>query len=924
MFFLRYYGFHQRQFFVSIMEQHVLKCRQKYSELIFPKSESFIHAKVYLVSYTVAMILAIKNYFLFFSLDSHFTTSNECIYICHMKNEDRRTLLTNISSMTRDEKKTLEINRGSGSIGKEFIKLAGWKDECTRYFACYYKSVDIITVPSDRDTIMTTLYGLCSRNAGKGFIFKNYDMISHLEFLGYDKKLLAKNLRTRLTTSFTTYLAYIEQKKVILICGKLANSYNTNQCVENIVTSIKCFLTLYGEIIQNELTVIGIMIRENEEEDKTIRCKFCKLFSTSHKAFESTDNFISWWKPIENFHNWWDLDGSQRVSICPDDRNKSLFDILAAEILGFMAAAMIPTIPSLTKDVIQQLRQTYLLYTPEQMNAYFSDNKHVIIQGSYGSGKSILGLKKLELIWKNFTKNEIIFYVNYDNKSQLHTQMEINVREVLRTVSRNVQFISSFGEISKLRDSTVYVWQNEAGENLSTIMEKFTNAENLKMVKVNVIVEEYDGETLTQNEAAHIKKLIKTANFKESHVIILQQPLTKKRSWSVGKDSYERESYLFQELEGPFKVIKLEKTLRCTNEIYNLTKFTQNLVENNGSVFPTDIDKLKPPPKQTSINVESTESTIPSKENVCSDPNKIGEPLEQDLDLDHTFKNLSALQNRNGGKSKIVSNFGFVCEPRKGLDITKKTPKLIEFSEQINSTSNIAVIALTLALNEFVFENKKTTLLYTSDKEPKILRMAIHLFPHIISKVYKIESLEEYEVRYTESLEEYLKNKETRMVFVSNFRSVNGMEFDNVLILLNRLEYYLKHFLPQMISRCNCNLNFILLPKGKEFVKRRSSWAKLSNFLLRSKSVEEKFTVGNMIEEWKRESLVKSCEWDYKIIECQIQTCKEEGKCYSISNETDDLFTVHSEYYGNHLSVHNENLEGNEQTVDTCGFAEGR
>ena len=849
-----------------------------------------------------------------------------------MKSEDRRTLLTNISDMTRDEKKTLEINRGAGTIGKEYIKLAGWKDECTRYFASYYKSLDIITVPSDRDTIMTTLYELCSRNAGRGFIFKNYDMINHLEFLGFDKNLLVKNLMTKLTTNFPTYLAYIERKKVILICGKTVNSNNPNQCVENIVTSIKCFLTLYGEIIQgNGITVIGILIKENEEEDKSIRCKFCELFSTSHIDFESTDNFLTWWKPIETFHNWWDLDGSQRIGIRTDDRNETLFDILAAEILGFMAAAMIPTIPSLTKDVIQQLRQTYLLYTPQQMNAYFSDNKHVVIQGSYGSGKSILGLKKLELIWKNFTENEIIFYVNYDSKSQLHTQMEINVREVLRTFSRNVHCIRSFEEMSKFRDSTVYIWQNKASEKLSTILKKFMGMEKLEIVKVNVIVEEYDGETLTRNEAAQIKKLMKMDNFKESHVIILQQPLTKKRSWSVGKDSYERESCMFQELEGPFKVIKLEKTLRCTNEIHNLTKFTQNLVENQESVFPTDIEKLKPPLKQTSVNAEINSeifsnpgTTISSKENVGSDPKKIDEPLEQPIDLDHAFKNLSVLRNLGGGKSKIVSNFGFVCEPQKGLDITKKTPELIQFSEQINSTSNIAVIALTLALNKFISENKKTTLLYTSDKEPKILRMAIHLFPHIVSKVCKTETIKEYEVIYTESFEEYLENKEARMVFVTNFRSVNGMEFDNVLILLNRSEYYLKHFLPQMISRCNCNLNFILLPKENESVKRVSSLTKLSNFLLRSKSVEEKFTVGNMIEDWKEKSLVESCEWDYRIIECQKQTCKEDRKCYCILSETDDLVTVHSEYYRNHLSAHNENLQENQQAVDTCDFAKDR
>ena len=42
------------------------------------------------------------------------------------------------------------------------------------------------------------------------------------------------------------------------------------------------------------------------------------------------------------------------------------------------------------------------------MNILFSEAKHVVIKGSYGSGKSILGLKKLELIWKSEMKKLFI------------------------------------------------------------------------------------------------------------------------------------------------------------------------------------------------------------------------------------------------------------------------------------------------------------------------------------------------------------------------------------------------------------------------------------------------------------------------------------------------------------------------------------
>ena len=175
----------------------------------------------------------------------------------------------------------------------------------------------------------------------------------------------------------------------------------------------------------------------------------------------------------------------------------------------------------------------------------------------------------------------------------------------------------------------------------------------------------------------------------------------------------------------------------------------------------------------------------------------------------------------------IVTKFGFVCEPRRELNIPREKPKLIEFSENIYSTVDIAVIAFSLALNEFIFESRKTTLLYTTENKPEILRRAIYLFPQIISNVCPIKSLEEYKVMYTESFEEYLENKESRLVLLSNFRNVNGMEFENVLILLNRSEYYLKHYLPQMISRCNCNLNFIVLPQENSLLKHREVGRKL-------------------------------------------------------------------------------------------------
>ena len=90
-----------------------------------------------------------------------------------------------------------------------------------------------------------------------------------------------------------------------------------------------------------------------------------------------------------------------------------------------------------------------------------------------------------------------------------------------------------------------------------------------------------------------------------------------------------------------------------------------------------------------------------------------------------------------------------------------------------------------------------------TDEKPEILKRAMQLFPKLLPNV-----------SYTDSIEEYLKkDRKSKMIFLSDFRSVNGMEFDHVVILLNSSEYYLKYYLPQAISRCTHDLNFVLLPR---------------------------------------------------------------------------------------------------------------
>ena len=825
-----------------------------------------------------------------------------------MGNEDRKVLKKNVTSMHHDKEKEIEINGGAGEIGIKVFKASKWKEKCEKYFNRYYKAARIIAVPSDRGRIINAFSFLCSENQGRGFVFKNYDIVKHLEFLGYDKAALKAKLGQTQTGKCISYVAYVEQKNVIYICEKVLNGSNMSQCLNNISVIIKYFLTLYNrELQKSKVNVIGLLIRENEKQE-LVECRFCGLFSPSYKHFESPASFKNWLKLTETYERRWDVPNAK-------EKNK-LFSDLAAEILCFMALQE-KCLPTHTDDKSQQFKQTYLLYTPQQMDIHFSNAKHVVIQGSYGSGKSILGLKKVELIWKRLKENEKIIYLNFDLKSKLHFLMEENLKKYVRIPSRKIKRINSIGSILESPSQSIFVCHNKAGVKLSLILEETVklNLNTLETAKIifHLIIEEYDGETLSVDEAAKVTELVQGTGLLESNIVLLAQPLTKKRSFSIDKKSYEKKTCMFHNLESTFKIVKLTEVLRCTNEICSITKSTQSFVQNKDNVFVTEMDapflehEQQDNDKNQMISFTTQESNYTEMEpsvmlensrnekvlNPIDDISQTNESLDPGIDLDQVFKRSSYLQEEIAGKSKIISKFGFLCEPKQGVDIKWSKPNLVEISEEIKSTSDMLVISLGLVLKYFIGKNKATTVLYMDDEEPGTLRKIIEL-------LQKGESF-----LHTQDIETYLKeSRQSNVIFSSNFRSINGMEFDHVVIVVSQSEYYLKCYLPQAISRCTYDLTIVLLPEDDSY--------KISSG---TRYEETKGTVGNMIEELKRARLLKQMV----VTECKV--CEED--CYCLSNDTDNKQTfgvhTHSVQYKNYLSLLRECTE--EQVLDNSASA---
>ena len=176
-----------------------------------------------------------------------------------------------------------------------------------------------------------------------------------------------------------------------------------------------------------------------------------------------------------------------------------------------------------------------------------------------------------------------------------------------------------------------------------------------------------------------------------------------------------------------------------------------------------------------------------------------------------------------------------------------------------------------------------------ADEQPKVLTLAIQL----------LEKLDE-SFSYLHDIEAYFhKKKQSRIIFCSSFRSVNGMEFDLVVTVVSQSEYYLTYWMPLVISRCAHDLTFVLLPKDELRIEN-GSLHEPANVSSRPRNDKVKETVGSMMEELKRECLLK------QVVVAECKACEHNSDCSSISNETKNketfLVHTHSDKYKEYLS----------------------
>ena len=175
-------------------------------------------------------------------------------------------------------------------------------------------------------------------------------------------------------------------------------------------------LLLRDELKDSGVKVAGLVtyLGENAHND----CSHCSNFIVSRKIFNSFEEFNRFVE--ENIFVGIAEPLKTRASV---DATK-IFQVFGIKILGYLAhlqfkvetldKAVLPITKGSPSSGIREL----LLNRYQMETAYFNE-KRILLHCNYGTGKTVVAIKKLELLYKRLKEKEVIYYVVFAAESRL-------------------------------------------------------------------------------------------------------------------------------------------------------------------------------------------------------------------------------------------------------------------------------------------------------------------------------------------------------------------------------------------------------------------------------------------------------------------------------------------------------------------------
>ena len=504
-------------------------------------------------------------------------------------------------------------------------------------------------------------------------------------------------------------------------------------CIDDVI--LLSFL-LKDELKNSGIIVTGLVVYLGENTHSQSGCIDCDNFIISSKIFNSVYDFDNFWKGFVS-QNIFEMFTSRLKARKKSDRT-ILFQAVASKIVGYLAHLQYkilnkPVLPVPEEEAAGNITQAELLLDKYQMEIAYSDEKRILLTGNYGTGKTVVALKKLELLYKDLKEGEVRYYVNFASKSQLH--LEIMEKERNKTKEK-VKVIRGGTSLSNIVNSKILPDEEK------------NNTKN-----IHLIVDEYDSQDLSGKESANLYQILqKQEKFKHSTVLIAVQPIEINRTeyftTSGKKQEYSVVKHMFGRLEKIMKVFKLKHVMRTTVEINNLIKVTQNYLnykinkykgelksyseEREESVLKKLLPKVRQESSKTSNTTENkpkppdqNQSTTSSYSLNAVSSFSSASPIhtrlidsQEIVDHDELYKVTSIPSiKKKQNLQKVVTQYRYPCDSEIGHSINGPLSKLIKLPKASDPCEQIVLIAF-LLLEIVNIKSKRICIIHFDKTEP--------------------------------------------------------------------------------------------------------------------------------------------------------------------------------------------------------------
>ena len=530
-------------------------------------------------------------------------------------------------------------------------------------------------------------------------------------------------------------------------------------------------------------------------------------------------------KDLPAFENWWKERETYFEKVSIKDINPDFIKSFSAKITGTVAATFIygKHIPTLTDKYDEQMINLAVLLTREQMDIVYSQDKHIIIKGGFGCGKTIVAAAMLEKISESLKNDEKLYYICYDSRSELLNQM-VNVAQ-----NKEVANMTSF--------------HNKERRNLSEIIKDIlVKKESTR--KVNFIVDEYDGEDLDESEAKSLNEIFNEW-LKNMFIVLIVQPIEKKRV--INNIPQKRNK---SELLENMKVYQLTRVMRNSVEIHNLVKLTTDVLRKQQTVFIHQEDKkTKSEPKirvrNESVSAANTvtksrnpglhiTAKLPSRRRDVNQYRKeiLGlnevkftpesvkgtryrddyseeNPSIPKLGLDEAQALLEAMTGTSDGGVKTISEFRFAAADKTGHKIRSKKPTFFELGARSDFQKVISLIAI---FEEREIDRSEQVVHHFDTGSNEIPDIFFFTFAHH----FKIQD------KVTKKYEEF-KSPE-KSILVCSHPTFRGLEHPKITVVIERDIYYVQHYLVEALARCTSDLCVVVLQNSSTLTNITTEW----------------------------------------------------------------------------------------------------